>query len=128
MMKKFAVAAVAAAGIALGVGACAPPSAPTTPPPSHSVTYEIESAGGLNGGTPSVDLTYQTPTGVGQVNGASTGWTVNYTMPDGGFMYVSGQNATEYGTVTCRIKVDGNVVSQNTSSGAYSIATCSGSA
>jgi hypothetical protein len=43
-------------------------------------------------------------------------------------MYVSGQNATEYGTVTCRIKVDGNVVSQNTSSGAYSIATCSGSA
>lgn len=40
------------------------------------------------------------------------------------FAYVSVQNDDEYGDVTCRIKQDGQVVSENTSSAAYGIATC----
>ena len=44
----------------------------------------------------------------------------------GEFVYISAQNEGEYGSVTCRITVDGVVVSENTSSGAYGIATCEG--
>lgn len=44
----------------------------------------------------------------------------------GDFIYLSVQNGDEYGSVTCRITVDGTVVSENTSSGGYTIATCQG--
>lgn len=37
------------------------------------------------------------------------------------------QNKGEYRSVTCRITVDGIVISENTSSGEYGIATCKGS-
>jgi hypothetical protein len=47
-----------------------------------------------------------------------------YLSDGGGFLYISVQNQGEHGTVTCRITVDGVVVSENTSSGAYTIATC----
>ncbi|WP_267896985.1 hypothetical protein [Galactobacter valiniphilus] len=36
------------------------------------------------------------------------------------------QNKNGSGRITCRIKVDGKVISQNTSSGSYAIAQCSG--
>ncbi|NUU19045.1 hypothetical protein HP550_17490 [Cellulomonas humilata] len=39
--------------------------------------------------------------------------------------YISAQNKGRTGTVTCRITVRGVVESENTSSGAYAIATCS---
>lgn len=44
----------------------------------------------------------------------------------GAFVYLSVQNGDEYGSVTCRITVDGAVVSENTSSGGFTIATCQG--
>lgn len=44
----------------------------------------------------------------------------------GDFVYLSVQNSNGYGSVTCRIVVDGVTVSENTSSGGYTIATCEG--
>ena len=44
----------------------------------------------------------------------------------GAFVYLSIQNGDEYGSVPCRITVDGTVVSENTSSGGSTIATCQG--
>lgn len=44
----------------------------------------------------------------------------------GAFVYLSVQNGDEYGSVSCRITVDGSVVSENTSSGGFTIATCQG--
>lgn len=44
----------------------------------------------------------------------------------GEFLYLSIQNGTSGGSVTCVIRVDGEVVAQNTSRGDYVIASCDG--
>jgi hypothetical protein len=44
----------------------------------------------------------------------------------GDFVYFSAQNTSEYGTLTCTIKVGGVPISENTATGAYAIATCEG--
>jgi hypothetical protein len=41
-------------------------------------------------------------------------------------VYLSVQNQNAAGSVTCRILLDGMVVSENTSTGGYVIATCQG--
>jgi hypothetical protein len=51
---------------------------------------------------------------------------ISVTMMRGHFAYLSAQNTGASGTITCRITVDGVVVSTNTSSGAYAIASCKG--
>jgi Mycobacterium membrane protein len=48
-------------------------------------------------------------------------------FPKGAFVYVSAQNMGPSGDITCRITVDGKVISENTASGGYTIATCQGS-
>jgi len=90
---------------------------------SFSVTYEV------SGSASKVDLTYNNAqNGTEQLGDKSIPWSKKYTMEFGDFMYISAQNQGETGSVTCKIKVDGVVVKQSTSSGAYVIATCSGSA
>jgi hypothetical protein len=44
----------------------------------------------------------------------------------GEFLYLSAQNQNEFGSVTCRITVDGETISENTASGAFAIAQCEG--
>lgn len=44
----------------------------------------------------------------------------------GQFLYMSAQKDDNYGTVTCRIYVDEVLISKNSSSGDYAIATCTG--
>jgi hypothetical protein len=44
----------------------------------------------------------------------------------GDFVYLSIQNADAAGSVTCRIVVDGVMISENTSDGGYVIASCKG--
>lgn len=48
-------------------------------------------------------------------------------MAPGQFVYISVQGGKDYGSVVCRITVDGTVISENTASG-YGIATCQGTA
>jgi hypothetical protein len=90
------------------------------------VHYEVE-----GDGASSASLTLQTPTGTSQqtadlpVKNKSGGEGLIFSgFSRGDFLYVSAQNQDEYGSVTCRIKVGDTVVSENTSSGAYQIATC----
>jgi hypothetical protein len=52
--------------------------------------------------------------------------TGTFTFHSGDFVYLSVQNQQGLGAVTCRITVDGKVVSENTSTGGYTIATCQG--
>lgn len=49
------------------------------------------------------------------------------TFKEGDFLYLAAQNDLATGTITAVIKVDGKVWKTVTSSGAYSIATASGS-
>jgi hypothetical protein len=92
------------------------------------VTYDVA------GTAASVDVTIETPTGTSQatvdtpmMNKAGTRG-LTFQFRPGSFVYVSAQNNGASGTVTCKIKVDGIVIAENQSQGAYSIATCDGSA
>jgi hypothetical protein len=116
--------AVVTAGV-LGAGAwgLGVPSVSTT----HTVLYEV-TADTASGSGRSGMLTLQTENGgTSQAvvdlpfNGPST------SFHPGDFLYLSVQNQQGIGSVTCRITVDGVVVSENTSSGGYTIATCQGS-
>lgn len=95
---------------------------------SREVVYEVEGSGGAS----SAGVTVTTPTGTEQatpslpLRNQAGELGVTHEFGPGEFVYVSAQNEGEYGSVTCRITVDGVVVSENTSSGAYGIATCEG--
>jgi len=95
----------------------------------HTVRYLVR------GSARTADITYATSNGgTAQQNGVDVPLSretdgaegITYTMTEGAFVYISAQNGGEYGTIQCLIQVDGTVVLQNQSSGAYAIATCSG--
>lgn len=94
------------------------------PEPLLDVTYYVEGSAGT------ASLTMATPSGTEQATVAlplintrgEIG--VGHRASRGEFLYISAQNQDESGTVTCRITLDGVVVSENTSSGAYGIASC----
>lgn len=87
----------------------------------YMISYRI-------GGTArTVDLTYNNAGGdTEQQNDKSVPWNSGFSAHPGQFLYVSAQNQGESGTVTCEITLNGAVVKSSQSSGAYSIATCSG--
>ncbi|MFC9419921.1 MmpS family transport accessory protein, partial [Bacillus mobilis] len=95
---------------------------------TRSVLYEVE------GTAEAVNITYQKSTGMAQQSDLSVPLTrkgtsqrgITFSMNRGDFVYISAQNQGSSGTVTCRISVDGVVVSTVTSRGGYTIATCDG--
>lgn len=87
-----------------------------------SVVYEVESS------NPLADVTMQTPTGIQQI-AAAVPMREEMTFQTGAFVYISAQKQGDgFGAITCRIIVDGAVISENTSTAAYGIAACEGSA
>lgn len=81
------------------------------------------------------DVTMQTPTGTSQqtpdvpLTDASTGKQgLTFEFPAGSYVAISAQKKDEAGAITCRIIVDGVMVSENTSTAAYGIASCNGRA
>lgn len=87
-----------------------------------SVTYEI------SGTAETVSITMETPTGTSQQAEVSLPWeSSSQDFNVGDSVYVSAQNEGESGTVRCKITgMTGKVLAENSSSGAYTIATCSG--
>jgi hypothetical protein len=53
-------------------------------------------------------------------------WDQSFAVRRGQFVYVSAQNKDDGGSIRCEILVNGTVVEQAESTGAYTIATCSG--
>lgn len=138
--RRPAVLTLAAAGgliallvVAFAIFALQEPGRPVSPPTSarpapvvHTVIYQVEGEG-------TAQLTLTTPDGQTQMsadlpvvnNAGTTGLRFEGFGP-GDFVYISAQNQRGYGSVTCRITVDGTVISENTATGGYSIATCKG--
>jgi hypothetical protein len=85
----------------------------------HAVTYEIggSAAKGL--------ITYSTPSGQEQQNGARVPWTKTFKAKGGELLGVSAQNGGG-GSVTCSITVDGKVIKRGKSTGEYAIVSCDG--
>jgi hypothetical protein len=94
------------------------------------VVYELE------GSVPYASVTMITPTGMQQLEpdiplvttAGATG--LRFTFDRGEFVSIAAQKVagSGRGTITCRISVDGQVISENTSTAAYGIASCDGSA
>jgi hypothetical protein len=78
------------------------------------------------------DITVVTPTGMEQssvtlpLNNKSGTPGLHFEVPRGTYASISVQNRGDTGDVTCRIEVDGTVVSENTSTTDYGIASCNG--
>jgi len=89
-------------------------------PSSYSVTYEI------SGSASSVSITLSNAQGGTEQGEYKVPFRKTYTMDRGAFAYISAQNQGEFGTVTCKILVGSTVWKESTSTGAYSIADCSG--
>lgn len=95
---------------------------------SHTVLYEAEGAARTasytlksdDGGTRQGDFDLPLRNQSGGQGLTFTGFST------GAFVYLSIQNGDEYGSVTCRITVDGVKLSENTSDGGSMIATCQG--
>lgn len=70
-------------------------------------------------------VTYSTPSGQEQQNGARVPWHRTFKVKKNSFdvLTVSAQNSGG-GTITCEIYVDGKKVKAAKSSGAYAIASC----
>lgn len=100
-------------------------------PVTRTVTYRI---GGTAQG---VDITMENAMGNTEqaqgkavpLHNSTTGTEgVSFEARPGQYLYISAQNTGATGTVTCVIDVDGVVIETATSSGAYVIASCSGTA
>ncbi|HEY6244541.1 MAG TPA: hypothetical protein VIX17_11365 [Pyrinomonadaceae bacterium] len=85
---------------------------------SPSVTYEV------TGTTDSASVTYENETGGTEQADVTVPWTKRF-VSHGGFLYLSAQNRSEYGSITVRINIDGQTVKTSTSNGGYTIASAS---
>lgn len=76
----------------------------------------------------SCDITYKNSAGNTQQRSVSSTWSDTFNAEKDQFLYVSAQNNNQSGTVSVSIKCNGKPVDEASSSGAYVIATASGSA
>lgn len=94
-----------------------------------TVVYQV------SGTATSADITYKTPSGISQQQGVDvplkladgTGYGISYSFQSGDFVSISAQNKGG-GDIVCTITVDDRVISKNTASGEYAIASCDGTA
>lgn len=92
---------------------------------THTVVYEVAADTAYGSGRTGT-VTMQTADGTSQSATPLPATFSAGSFSTGDFVYVSVQNGQGLGSVTCRITVDGDVVSENTSTGGYTIATCQG--
>jgi|SRR6266511_4409220 len=89
---------------------------------THHVLYVV------SGMASSALVTFQNENGdTSQQSDVGVPWTYSLDAEEGDFLYISAQNEGDVGYITCEILVDGQQVESNTSSGAYTICTASGS-
>ena len=86
----------------------------------------------IGGTASSGSVSYKTASGIEQVGAQipqPDGWRVARFFTDvGDPLSLSIQNRDDRGSVTCRIEVDGVIISENTSHGRFVVAMCSGAA
>lgn len=89
---------------------------------SGTVRYEVTGSG------KAMNVSYGAGSGQSQENSPELPWSKEQAASDGFDAYVlTVQNGSEGGDITCRLTVDGAVVAENTSTGPYTFASCTGS-
>lgn len=76
----------------------------------------------------SCDLTYSDSKGNTKQTSMTSSWSLSFEADEDQFLYLSAQNNNQTGTVSVSIKCAGKTIDDASSSGAYVIATASGSA
>lgn len=100
------------------------------PGTKRQVIYNGESTAGYG------DMTAAFPGGTRQsspdlpmrLTGDTSAQGMHFCVSAGEFLYVSLQNPKDTGSIECSITVDGKLISRNSSSGGYVIASCDGTA
>jgi hypothetical protein len=113
-LQRFGVGAVALFAL-LGLSACVPAGGGGGGGPAP-ITYQAFTSSGGTG-----FATYSVPGGTQQET-VPSGWSLDVGYID--FAYISVQNDSDFGSVTCVLIRNGVIIVQNTSNGAYAIATC----
>ena len=116
--EKWRGAAILALVGCVGVLALAE-SPPSGAYAGQDVTYQV------TGSATEASLTYQNGDGGTSQEKVNLPWSLTVKAPQSNFLYISAQNEADYGDITCTISVDGKVIKTSTSSGAYTIASCS---
>lgn len=93
-----------------------------TPQGQYGVIYRVI------GTADEASLTYANAQGGTEQVTVTPPWQKPLTVQSGQFLYVAAQNEGKTGDVTCEIWVNGEKWKSSTSSAAYGIASCSGSA
>ncbi|MET3705869.1 hypothetical protein ABIB17_000468 [Arthrobacter sp. UYEF6] len=146
-MNRAVVLISASAAILLAVSACSSTSTSNTSSGSNALPSTVNVLYEVSGTATGADITIETGSGTSQqsisvpLKSKSSGATgLSFTMERGAFVYISAQNKGNmrkgasvsdkdfYGSLTCRISVDGTVISENTTTSKYGIASCKGSA
>jgi hypothetical protein len=86
------------------------------------VTYRVKGTAG------SAVLTYRNARGGTEQSSVRLPWELSFDAKGGLFLYISAQNESTTGSVTCEILLDDETRTSSTSSGAYVIAECSNAA
>jgi hypothetical protein len=89
---------------------------------TYSIKYRV------SGTTTRASLTYENESSNTEQIVVSLPWSESFTAEKGQFLYISAQNEKGSGSIKCEILQGGEVIEEATSSGAYVIASCSGSA
>jgi hypothetical protein len=98
-----------------------PTDAPATTAAGHVVVYQVDGTAGT------ADVTYLTRGGEEQQNGTLLPFAKHMTDSEAGsLLSLVAQSKSPDGSVTCRIVVDGRVISEHTSSGGYAVVSCDG--
>lgn len=91
-----------------------------------STTYSVEYK--ITGSVSRVNVTYTNSSGgTSQESNVSVPWSYTFKGYPGDFVYISAQNQGSSGSVTATVNKDGSAFKTSTSSGAYVIASASGS-
>lgn len=85
----------------------------------EDVTYEV------TGSASEASLTYENGDGGTSQEKVALPWSLTVKAPASNFLYISAQNEGDYGDIACTITVDGKVIKTSSSSGGYTIASCS---
>jgi hypothetical protein len=110
------------------LSACGPSPLRQTPRATPIVVQPVPVVYSISGTAFEVSLTYRNASGATEQIDVIAAWSLKFEAKPGQFLYLSAQKKGERGSVSCKITANGRVVQEGTSTSAYGIASCSGSA
>jgi len=131
MKNRYLAACIIGLMLLIAFSGCVEPERTyrsTTRKTYTSTTYSIEYR--VTGTAKYADVCYENEDeGTSMQDDVKVGvWKYKFKAKRGQFLYISAQNCGKSGSITVSIYVDGSLYKKSTSSGAYVIATASGSA